>query len=246
MNRNQLIFTVVVLNVASIVAFELLRPAQLTYDGLWSARTALWAGVLLVDNLLVVWWHAILTSKAVDAAHQQALVSRRQFEMAQAEQEAKQRPCVVIDWKFMPSPKFEVPAGHTYVARNIGAGLALNVVYVENLDADQLETQHIGALESGGEVPLPQNLVQGLNQEDPITRRRRLLIAEPVGGTAWIVSENLKETSGRISHRVRMKKLTEEQIERVHRETPEEYIHRHWPAIKGELDAMLSTLRTEG
>lgn len=34
--------------------FEWLRPRELSFDGLWNARTALWAGLLLFDNLVVV------------------------------------------------------------------------------------------------------------------------------------------------------------------------------------------------
>lgn len=135
MNRTRIIIALCIglVNVAIALSFEAFRPRHLTYDGLWNARTALWAGLLLVDNLIVVWWYASLTGKAVEAAQSQARVTRDQFRLAQEEQNAKKRPCVVIDWKYLPPRLPTSPHGHTYVARNVGPGLALNVVYVEDL-----------------------------------------------------------------------------------------------------------------
>jgi hypothetical protein len=75
----------------------------------------------------------------------------------------------------------------------MGSGLALNVVHIENLDAPELRLDHIGALGRGEAVELPNRLVDMLNGETPIDRRRHILIAEPVGGDEWIVSENLKK-----------------------------------------------------
>lgn len=243
MTRRALIGVVAVMNLVVAIIFEAIRPHHLTYDGLWNARTAFWAGLLLFDNLIVVWWYATLTARAVRTSETQAELSRQQLALSRESEEEKRKPCVVIDWKFVPSLRPEAPPGHTYVARNVGAGLALNVVFVEDLNAQQLDTNHIGALQAGGEAQLPQTLVNSLNEETPITRKRRLLIAEPVGGNAWIVSENLKETSGRISHRIRSKALQPEQIRQIHRDTADEYIHRNWAQIRRELDEMLQELQ---
>lgn len=219
-----------VLNAVIIVLFEFLRPAALSWDGLWNARTAIWAGLLLFDNLLVLWWYAHLTGEVAKSTTTQAAVSQRQ-------QDQSERPCVLIEWQFAPPSLATQPAGHTYVARNVGRGIALNVLHVEDLDSPNLELLHIGALEPGQSTQLPTALVERLNVEerDHLERKRHLLIAEPVGGTEWIVTENRMEPGGRLSHRVRVRKLSPEQVDQIHQETPDEYIRRHWTGIQAEL-----------
>ena len=159
--------------------------------------------------------------------------------------ERSQRPCGAIEWQHVPPPPGSREPGWTYVARNVGQGLALNVVHVEDLDSRELTLLHIGALESGRSVELPRELVERLNREEraPLERKRHVLIAEPIGGNEWIVTENLIERGGRVSHRVRTRALSDEQIERLHRETASEYIHRNWPAIQRDLDRMIKELR---
>lgn len=181
MKARQIVFAAALaaLNLGVVLAFEALRPRMLSYDGLWNARTALWAGLLLVDNLVVVWWYANLTGQAVgaariqaalsrdalDAAREQARASANQFQLAREADARAQRPCVVIEWQRTPRLEPGIPAGHNYVARNVGAGLALNVVYVEDVDAPALTTHHIGALPAGGAVELPGDLTERLNRE---------------------------------------------------------------------------------
>lgn len=60
------------------------------------------------------------------------------------------------------------------------------------------------------------------------------------------MSENLKENTGRISHRVRTRRLSPEQLAQIHRQTAEEYIHEHWTEIQADLTRMLNELRGEG
>jgi hypothetical protein len=102
-----------------------------------------------------------------------------------------------------------------------------------------------GALESGRSVELPRELVERLNREErePLERKRHVMIAEPIGGNEWTITENLIERGGRVSHRVRTRALSDEQIEQIHRETAREYIHRNWPAIQRDLNRMLNELR---
>jgi hypothetical protein len=37
------------------ILFELFRPADLSWDGLWNARAGVWAGLLLFANLILLW-----------------------------------------------------------------------------------------------------------------------------------------------------------------------------------------------
>jgi len=235
------------LNVVLALAFEVIRPGRLSWDGLWNARTAVWAGLLLFDNLIVVWWYAHLTREVATSTRDAAHSATTQARISLEQQKESRRPCVVIEWQFTKRSVPHFPDGHTYIARNVGRGLALNVVYVEDLDATTVgDRLHIGALASDGYVELPPELVQQLNREaeQPIGRTRHVLIAEPVDGDEWIVTENLIERGGRLSHRTRSKKLSREQIGQIHRDTATEYIHRNWPAIQGELNAMLGELKS--
>jgi hypothetical protein len=185
-----------------------------------------------------VWWYAHLTSDLAHSSANQAVINQQMFERSQ-------RPCVVIEWQHVPPPPGVRDPGWTYVARNVGQGLALNVVHVEDLDSRELNLLHIGALESGRSVELPRELVDRLNREErePLDRKRHVLIAEPIGGSEWTVTENRIERGGRVSHRVRTRALSDEQIEQIHRETASEYIHHNWPAIQRDLDRMLKELR---
>ena len=224
------------------LAFELLRPRGLTFDGLWQARLGIATGVLLLANLVVVWWYADLTRRLAES-------SSEQVEMGRDQREHERMPCVVVEWQYlppriMPRPGGDRmgPAGHTWVARNIGRGIALNVVHVEDLESDELKLLHVGSLDSGGKVELPDALVERLNAEEaePLQRRRHVLIAEPLGGDEWFVTENRVERGGRVSHRVRSRKLSREQINQIHRQAPGEYIHANWPAIQADLRRMLA------
>lgn len=98
-------------------------------------------------------------------------------------------------------------------------------------------------------------VVDQLNSEagEITDRRRRLLIAEPVGLDEWIVTENRMEGGGRLSHRVRTVKLTPEQVEQIHHETPDEFIRRNWAGDAELAKALLKrfiadrdTPKTEG
>jgi hypothetical protein len=194
--------------------------------------------LLLLDTFVAVWWYAHLTNDLARSTASQAAITQQVFERSQ-------RPCVVIEWQHVPPPSGARDPGWTYVARNVGLGLALNVVHVEDLDSRELNLLHIGALESGRSVELPRELVERLNREErePLDRKRHLLIAEPISGREWTVTENRIERGGRVSHRVRTRPLSDPQIEQIHRETASEYIHRNWPAIQRDLDRMLKELR---
>ena len=222
----------ITLGIVADVALWLLFRRRLQVDA-----GATLQSVLLLDTLAVVSWYAHLTRAIARSSTEQTAISHDQLEQSQ-------RPCVVIEWQNVAAPPTQRVSGWTYAARNIGQGLALNVIHVEDLDSSKLNLLHVGALESGQAVELPSELVDQLRREkdNPIERKRHVLIAEPVGGERWIVSENLMERSGRLSHRVRTRTLAAEQLRQIHKDTAPEYIKRNWPAIQRELGDMLKEL----
>ena len=187
--------------------------------------------LLLLDTLLVVAWYAHLT-------HRVASASQKQFSLAETTFEMAGQPCVVIEWRFVPAAGAGMPTGSMYVAKNIGPGLAITVVWIEDLAADRPRIIHLGAIEPGGAIELPQDLLNQLRQE--VTgpgRRRHLILAEPLLGDAWTVTQNLVEPSGRLSHQVGTAFVAGLR-ERIHRRTLEEYVHEHWDELRGEMEGM--------
>jgi hypothetical protein len=198
-------------------------------------------GILLFDTFIVVAWYAHLTYRL-------ASTSQQQFALAERTTEAANRPVVVIEWQGLPPPHREAPPGWTYVAKNIGPGLALTVVWIDDLEAERPNIRHIGAIEAGGRIELPQELVQQLNEgpQNPTGRKRHVLLAQPLSGELWTVSRNLIESSGRCSHQIGEIILSPKQLKQVHRVTADEYIHENWTKIQKEIRAMLNDLRGSG
>jgi len=191
--------------------------------------------LLLLDTLVVLAWYAHLT-------YEVASTSQRQFELAERSFESANRPCVVVEWRHTPAPGPGVAPGWTYVAKNIGPGLAVTMVWISDLEAREPEVLHLGAIEPGGAIELPEQLVKGLNDErrDPINRQHHhVIIAEPLAGGLWTLSRNLMEATGRLSHQITTMTITEQRRQQIHRETLEVYVHRNWQAIRADLQARL-------
>lgn len=207
--------------VADALLWRLFRYAGTSADGTIQA-------LLLLDTLLVVGWYALLTYRLASTGQQQLNLAKRSFEAAN-------RPCVVIEW---------VPASATFVAKNIGPGLAVVAVWIDDPTVAEPNVLHLGAIESGGAIDLPDRLVGQLDTDrrDPLQRKRHTVIAEPLIGELWTVSRNLMESSGRLSHQVGTMRITQQQRQQIHHETIEEGIHRNWPAIQKDLDTMLKAL----
>jgi hypothetical protein len=185
--------------------------------------------LLLLDTLIVIAWYAHLTLQV-------AVTSQQQFELADRMHEAANRPCVVIEWQHVPPPSREVPSGWTYVAKNIGPGLAVSSVLIEDFDAKEpTAIWHLGAIESGGSVQLPDKLVRELTDEgrSPIANaKRHVVVAEPLKRESWVLSTNLVEGSQRLSHRVETVTLPKELQRRIHRVTLDEALHLNWIEIQ--------------
>lgn len=93
-------------------------------DGMTAAAwVQAFSAVVTVGATIVI---VRLTSASVKEARRMA------DHMDTADQAAKV-PRVVLEWQFRSAPGPGFPAGWEYVAHNIGSGVALNVVYAENV-----------------------------------------------------------------------------------------------------------------
>lgn len=128
--------------------------------------------------------------------------------------------------------------------KNIGPGLAVSTVWIEDLAAKDPEVLHLGGIEPGGDVRLPQELVNRLNDEarKPLDRTRHVILSEPLTGELWTVTRNLMESTGRLSHQIGTLVIPLHRRQQIHRETFEEYVHKHWAEIQQDLNAMLKSL----
>jgi hypothetical protein len=206
----------------------------------WQTYLAVWQALLLFDTLLVVWLYTF-------AAQQQVEVGREQHQLAVDQATAASRPVVVIAWTYVPPPGPGFPAGWKYVVRNIGPGIAINTFYVEDLEAPDLTVVHLGALGPGDSIEVPEAIRTVLvgEENDALRRKRHVVLAQPVTGNTWVASGNLMQNGKRLSHRVKVLTLTQEQHQQLDRETPREYVHRNWPAIQADLGRMIAELRNE-
>jgi len=112
-----------------LAAFETARLLLGGSDTLWQARIGVLGAGLLIGNLLVLWWYASLTRDLASAAQEQIKLSEHQ-------NRAAARPCVVIEENEPSLPR----------AANIGNGIAINVVIIENVTAQTPTFTPIGAL----------------------------------------------------------------------------------------------------
>jgi hypothetical protein len=93
------------------------------------------------------------------------------------------------------------PPRWEYVASDIGPGIAINVVFIDEGASAPYDRVYLGALGPGGERRLPDRLQQHINTDDGHFHRYRLL-AEPLVGGEWCRSDNVCEHSRQMSHRV--------------------------------------------
>jgi hypothetical protein len=176
------------------------------------------------------------TLALAEQAARQADAATRSLELL----EAAQLPCIVIEWKHLPSPPGHPPSW-TYVARNIGPGRANNAAYVEDIDSASWSVVHLGAFGPGDERELPPKLVQAI-YDDNFRTNRYYVVAQPAVGTEWIVSGNARESNHRMSHVYRKLRPTDAQVVDVSQSTVGEYVRAHWPQLQAELSAMAKEL----
>ncbi len=91
--------------------FERIHNIELGYRDLWPLRFYLLSGLLLFDNLCVLWWYANLTEQQKEAAKQQLRLAKKDYI-------ERNKPVVYSDRWEHP----EKEGDFCYVIRNVGGG----------------------------------------------------------------------------------------------------------------------------
>lgn len=242
MSRQSVILLVagLALNLLALWLFERYRPAALSWDGLWSARTGLWSVLLLFDTLIAVGWYAWLTRGILMAAQIQSIESRSARELAIEHFDAEQRPCVVIDRRVMELRGERIAAGEAsgFYVHNIGAGFAINVSDVLIPAPGKWENfKELGAIGAGAAFRLPDRLETPLR--DSANPPAHLLIAESHGSKVrWTATVNVRDKSGEMSHAVIApeSKAT----------TSRDFLNQNWSAIDVRFVAILAEISRRG
>jgi len=193
-------------NILIALLFETRRPLDMTWDGLWTTRTGLWAGLLLLDNLVVLWWYARRTQDQYDLAVRQYREGNKPFVVT------KKEDCA--------------GGGCRYHVINIGPGLAVNVWYVEGDATQRTRVVPLGALGSGDS----QLLAEPMQREycDRAVVRWHALVAEAIytRTARWNTTINVRlhDPGGLMRHQ--LADVPERDTESS--QTIEAYLDRHW------------------
>jgi hypothetical protein len=176
------------INLVLVLAFEWLRPRQLSYDGLWNARTGVWTAVLLVDNLIVVWWYAL-------SAFRQTATADETFQENWIRQRQDRKPVVLTDYD---------NAQGKHVIRNVGGGFAVNVYAIFPGEDDDHETCILGSLAAGAERVLRDGEDEQFAKADRQGLRAHVVLAEGVytRTAQWNPTLNSANEWASISHDV--------------------------------------------
>ena len=154
---------------------------------LWAVRMYLASGLLLFDNLCVLWWYA-------DSTKQQLALAQVEFKESQRQRLVSQKPVVYTE-------RVEDPerAGHvSYFIRNAGGGPAVNVYYIGLFDLAFGQAGSLGALAAGDARLLPRGVGAILREGD--AGIRYVLVAESLytRTTQWNPTLNVRtQTAGR-------------------------------------------------
>lgn len=195
------VFGLGTLNLVAWLTFELQHTRELTTKELWPLRLSLISGLLLLDNLIALWWYAHRTE-------QQAQVSDSQYRLAFAQVRQANKPLVVMDQETRLASFGTYSA---YPLRNIGRGLAINV-YALVWVGDKARVTSLGAIQPGGErrwsVAVaefwPHRSIQRVKETDqrPLTDRAVLLAEGLITRTAqWTVTLNVVLPSWQVVHK---------------------------------------------
>jgi hypothetical protein len=210
--------TLAVINLIGWAVFELwvsfvASPAP---DVVWRARTSVWVALLLFDVVAVVWWYGDVAS--------------RQHRLAEAMHSDIHRPFVVIDRARGPEP--EPMTGPTYVVRNVGPGLSVNVFYVVDEDAG-LAIHTLGALEGHGERGLPDALGRSLRNARGAVLQFAVVSERLAGHNGrWTVTANMLMPNGEVVHRA-VPLDTEKRGESLRA-----HLEFQWPTVKTQFSAL--------
>jgi len=194
---------------------------------LWAVRMYLASGLLLFDNLCILWWYAHTTrqlglavGRQAAAAEQQMAATEKQLALAQQEYRdtwlerwRENKPVVFSQWGSDGNPEI----------KNAGAGMAVNV-YVLTVDQNGAPRHEVLGVVRPGEIVK----VRG-NAEQLIRSPAHVLIAEgiPSRTRRWNPTFNWHRQGG-FEHKLAYP--TEETIEDARRENAleiEQYLETH-------------------
>jgi len=173
--------TGIIVNIALAVAFEVWRPRGLSYDGLWNARTGFWAGLLLLDNLCVLWWYATTT-------HAQLALTQAEFKESHRRLLVAQKPVVYTERAEHP----EHPGRVNYWIRNAGGGPAINVYYLGLFDLAFQDPIALGAVAADDARVLPAAVKTTLHNGDAGIKFVLLAEAPYTRTTQWTPTLNIR------------------------------------------------------
>jgi hypothetical protein len=180
-------------NVAVWVALECVWSRTSPND-VWAVRMSLVSGLLLLDNLCVLWWYAHTTQELADSA-------QRQIGMRITELRIQNKPIVFLDRELVPSRASADRNETVYVVKNVGPGIAINVhVLTEHVDG-RWDVDTIGALEAGGRRVLPEHMDHRL-EEHAGRLSGRVVVAEAMRTRTvhWVVTVNVPDGTGHVRH----------------------------------------------
>lgn len=166
---------------------------------LWSVRMYLASGLLLFDNLCVLWWYAHTTQQQATAAQQQAVAAEAQINVRLREWRIQNKPVVFLDREMVPSRASAGEYERAYVVRNVGPGIAINVHVLTARADNGWDVDTIGALEAGGSRAVPE--LRHLDAHDG-RLAGRIVVAEAMRMRAaqWMVTLNVADKNGQIRH----------------------------------------------
>jgi hypothetical protein len=159
------------------------------------------SGLLLFDNLCVLWWYAHSTRELVRKAESQQRILEAQLGQAQAEYKESQRQLLVSQKPVVYTERVEDP-DHTgrvnYFVRNAGGGPAVNVYYIGLFDLMFGEPISLGALAAGDARLLPTRVNSFLQEGHGGIKYVLLGEAHFTRTTQWTPTLNIRtQTAGR-------------------------------------------------
>ncbi|HEY2982428.1 MAG TPA: hypothetical protein VGJ22_14685 [Anaerolineales bacterium] len=159
------------------------------------------SGLLLFDNLCVLWWYADSTKKLVYSAEAQRRILEAQLGQAQAEYKESQRQVLVSQKPVVYTERVEHPdrEGHVnYFVRNAGGGPAVNVYYIGLFELAFGQPISLGALAAGDARPLPAAVHKILREGHGGIRYVLVAEAHYTRTTQWTPTLNVRtHTAGR-------------------------------------------------
>jgi len=222
------ILALALLNWLLWMAFELGHSHELSEKDLWPLRMYLASGLLLFDNLCVLWWYAHTTQELAVAAQDEAGQRIREWRI-------ENKPVVFLDRDATPSNASADRHVMPYVVRNVGPGIAINV-YILSAQVDgRWDVDAIGALEPGACRALPEHVDQ-LLEAHAGRLSGRLVVAEAMRmrTAQWMVTVNMPDNTGQVRHGY----LSESVADGVH--TLQELLERHGPTLREKLERFRS------